>query len=444
MARGASGSRNGHNSPDPLTGLPTRVFFENRLNQALVEARRSGKMIAVVLLDLDRFRKTNHSLSHALGDVLLQNVARRLQHGLKSRDLLARLGGDEFLLMKEINRAEEAIQTAEHIVDSIQLPFHIEESEVHLTASVGVSLFPQDGSDPEVLLRNADAALTRAKEQGKNTYQFYHVSMTTEDTKRLTLENSLRRALKENEFTVYYQPQVDLRSGQILGMEALVRWQIPGFAVISPKEFITVAEDTGLIVPIGQWVLHTACAQNKAWQDQGLGRLCVAVNLSARQFQQKDLVKMIGQALGETGLEGNCLELEITESYAMRNPDFTMTVLRELKNMGVRVSIDDFGTGYSSLSYLKQFPIDTLKIDRTFVKDLPNDPNDVAIAAAIIVLAHNLKLQVIAEGVESAAQLAILKKHRCDRMQGYLFSRPLPADAFEALLKEKKSLPVAR
>ena len=303
-----------------------------------------------------------------------------------------------------------------------------------------MSVYPKDGERIETLLRNANTALYRAKEEGKDNCQIYTPEMSTEAEKKVILENSFRRALKRKEFVVYYQPQVDLESGQIVGMEALVRWQNPEFGLVPPMDFIPIAERTGLIVPMGEWVLEQACAQAKAWQESGHPRICVAVNLSARQFQQQDLVRTIARILKEARLDPECLELEITESYAMQNADFTISVLRDLKQMGVRVSIDDFGTGYSSLSYLKQFPIDTLKIDRSFVRDLSAATNDAAIADAVIALAHGLKLLVVAEGVETREQLAILKKHRCDRMQGFLFSPPVPADKFEQMLRERRTL----
>jgi EAL domain-containing protein (putative c-di-GMP-specific phosphodiesterase class I) len=339
-----------------------------------------------------------------------------------------------------VRTPEEAEALAHKIIEDLHTSFDCDDEQLHVITHVGVSLYPRDGERIETLLRNADTALYRAKEDGKNNYQLYTPSMSTEAEKRVILEHSIRRALKREEFVVYYQPQVDLETGQIVGMEALVRWQNPDFGLVPPMDFIPIAEKTGLIIPMGEWVLHQACAQNKAWQEAGHPRLCVAVNLSARQFQQQDMVKSIAQVLQETRLDPGFLELEITESYAMQNADFTIGVLRDLKKMGVRVSIDDFGTGYSSLSYLKQFPIDTLKIDRSFVRDLSAVTSDAAIAEAVIALAHTLKLLVVAEGVETSEQLSILKRHRCDRMQGYLFSPPVPAEQFETMLKDRKQL----
>lgn len=425
---------------DPLTGLPTRMFYDAQLREALDQSRQSGRQLAIVFLDLDGLKVINHTFGHAMGDLLLQEVAKRLTECVDPNGVLARLGGDEFLIFKEIENAEQVEALSRRIIETLHMPFSCEDEELHVITHVGVSLFPKDGERLETLLRNADTALYRAKEEGKNNYQIYTPEMSTEAEKRVILENSFRRALKRKEFVVYYQPQLDLATGQIVGMEALVRWQNPEFGLVAPLEFIPIAEKTGLIIPMGEWVLQEACRQNKVWQEAGFPKLCVAVNLSARQFQQQDMVKNIARILSDTHLEPEYLELEITESYAMQNADFTIGVLRDLKKMGVRVSIDDFGTGYSSLSYLKQFPIDTLKIDRSFVRDLSAVTSDAAIADAVIALAHSLKLLVVAEGVETPEQLAILRRHRCDRMQGYLFSPPVPSEKFEQLLRERRSL----
>jgi diguanylate cyclase (GGDEF)-like protein len=427
---------------DHLTGLPTRTYYDTRLREALDRAKASKHQVAVIFLDLDGLKIVNHTFGHAMGDLLLQQVAKRLKECVNSKGTLARLGGDEFLIFREIKEPEEAETLAQKIVEQLNTPFTCEDEELHVITHVGVSLFPKDGERLETLLRNADTALYRAKEEGKNNFQIYTPEMSTEAEKRVILENSFRRALKRKEFVVYYQPQIDLESGKIVGMEALVRWQNPEFGLVPPMEFIPIAERTGLIIPMGEWVLQEACVQTRAWQKAGLQKLSIAVNLSGRQFQQQDLVKTIGRILHNAHLEPECLELEITESYAMQNADFTISVLRDLKRMGVRVSIDDFGTGYSSLSYLKQFPIDTLKIDRSFVRDLSAATSDAAIADAVIALAHSLKLLVVAEGVETREQLAILRRHHCDRMQGYLFSPPVPALKFEQFLKERKTLPL--
>jgi diguanylate cyclase (GGDEF)-like protein len=424
---------------DPLTGLPTRGFYDARLREAIIHAQQSGGSVAVIFLDLDGLKIINHTFGHAMGDLLLKCVAERLGGCINGKGVLARLGGDEFLIFQEMPSGEAEI-LARKIIETLHKPFNCEEEELHVITHVGMSLYPKDGERLETLLRNADTALYRAKEEGKNNYQIYNPAMSTEAEKRVILENSFRRALKRGEFVVYYQPQLDLVSGEVVGMEALVRWQNPEFGLVPPMEFIPIAEKTGLIIPMGEWVLRQSCVQTRAWQKAGLPRLCVAVNLSARQFQQQDMVKTVARVLEETKLEPEYLELEITESYAMQNADFTISVLGDLKKMGVRVSIDDFGTGYSSLSYLKQFPIDTLKIDRSFVRDLSLATGDSAIAAAVIALAHSLKLQVVAEGVETPEQLAILRRHGCDRMQGYLYSPPVPASQFEKLIREHKTL----
>src|SRR6185437_4212176 len=430
-----------HAYHDPLTGLPNRLLFDYRLRQALPGALSRQRLMAVLALDLDNLHKINHTYDYGMGDLLLGYVSRRLRSCLGPRDVLARLGGDEFLMLVEAQEPADVRRTASEIAENLRLPFNCASRELYITASIGASLFPQDGDTADALLRNAEAALERAKKEGRNNFQLYTPAMNTQTLRRLTLENSLRRALKKEEFVLHYQPLVDLKTGSIVGAEALIRWEVPGYGLVSPAEFIPIAEETGLIVPIGEWVLKTACLQNRAWRDAGLPLLCVSVNLSARQFQQQDLLRLIRATLEASGLEPSALDIEITESYAMQDASFTISVLKELQKSGIRISIDDFGTGYSSLSYLKQFPIHTLKIDRSFVKDLSTDPNDAAIASAIIALAHSLSLDVIAEGVENPAELAILRKHGCDKMQGYLFSRPVPAAEFENLFRSGKKLP---
>ncbi len=422
---------------DFLTNLPNRTTFRDRLTVALAQASRNRKMLAILFVDLDRFKTIVDTLGHAIGDLVLRGVAERLSASLEEGDTLARLGGDEFvILLPQINRADRAVRVAQRILDAIKPPFYFEQNELHITMSIGITLYPYDGEDADTLLRNADTALYRAKEQGRNNYQLYTPAMNARAFERLALENSLRKAVERKEFLVYFQPQVDVQTGAIVGVEALCRWQHPDLGIVYPSEFISMAEETGLITQLGEWVLRTSCLQNKAWQKAGLPSMIVAVNLSGRQFQQLDLVESMARILKETGLDPQWLEIEITESIAMQNADYTNVVLRSLKGMGVRVALDDFGTGYSSLSYLKKFPIDTLKIDQSFVRDLTSDSNDAAIANAIIVLAHSLKLKVIAEGVEMKEQEAFLREHHCDIIQGFLFSVPLAPPALESLIRQ--------
>jgi diguanylate cyclase (GGDEF)-like protein len=421
---------------DFLTNLPNRTTFRDRLTVALAQATRNRKMLAILFVDLDRFKTIVDTLGHTIGDLVLRGVAERLGASLEEGDTLARMGGDEFvILLPLINRADRAVRVAQRVLEAIKPPFHFEHNELHITMSIGITLYPYDGEDADTLLKNADTALYRAKEQGRNNYQLYTPAMNARAFERLALENSLRKAVERREFLVYFQPQVDLKTGAIVGTEALLRWQHPDLGIVYPSEFISIAEETGLITQLGDWVLRTACTYNKSWQKAGFAPMTVAVNLSARQFQQQDLVESVARILRETGLEPKWLEIEITESIAMQNADYTNVLLRGLKSMGVRVALDDFGTGYSSLSYLKKFPIDTLKIDQSFVRDLTKDPNDAAIANAVIVLAHSLKLKVIAEGVETKEQEAFLREHECDITQGFLFSVPLPAASLESLLR---------
>ena len=422
---------------DLLTNLPNRTTFRDRLTVALAQAGSNRKMLAVLFVDLDRFKTIVDTLGHTISDQLLRSVAERLGASLEAGDTLARLGGDEFvILLPQINRADRAVRVAQAILEAIKPPFHFDHHELHVTMSIGITLYPYDGEDSDTLLKNADTALYRAKEQGRNNYQLYTPAMNARAFERLALENSLRKALERNEFSLYYQPQLKMQTGEIVGIEALLRWQHPDLGIVYPSEFISIAEETGLIGPLGEWVIRTACAQNQDWQKAALPPMTMAVNLSARQFQQQDLVQDVARILKETGLEARWLEMEITEGIAMQNADYTNVLLRGLKEMGVRVALDDFGTGYSSLSYLKKFPIDTLKIDQSFVRDLTIDPNDAAIANAVIVLAHSLKLKVVAEGVETTEQETYLREHHCDTYQGFLFSSPLPADSFEMLLRK--------
>ncbi|SHE73515.1 EAL and GGDEF domain-containing protein [Desulforamulus putei] len=426
---------------DSLTGLPNRLLFNDRLSVAIIQAGRNRKMLAVMFLDLDYFKLVNDTLGHDIGDRLLKGIANRLTRLLRKGDTIARIGGDEFaILLNDITRHEGASTVAQKIIDTLKEPWIIGSHEFHITTSIGIALYPNDGEDVETLMKNADAAMYHAKEAGRNNFQFYTPAMNAKTLKRLELENNLRRALERDEFVVYYQPQVEIQSGKIIGMEALVRWQHPHLGMIFPGEFIPVAEDTGLIVSIGERVLRSACAQNKSWQDAGFPPLRVSVNLSARQFQQQNLVKHVAQILRETGLDPRWLELEITESLAMKDVEFTGKNLFELRKMGITIAIDDFGTGYSSLSYLKRLPIDTIKIDRSFIRDITSDPDNASIVSTIIVLAHNLKMKVIAEGVETEEQLSFLRQQQCDGMQGYLFSGPLLAKDLEGLLAVAKVL----
>ncbi|HTL46868.1 MAG TPA: EAL domain-containing protein [Verrucomicrobiae bacterium] len=422
---------------DPLTDLPNRMLFNDRLGQALAQARRKNQLVAILFLDLDRFKVINDTLGHTMGDLLLRSVAERLKKFTREGDTIARMGGDEFtFLLTGINQVDEAVKTAQNILDVLKHSFNLEGHEVHITPSIGISIFPYDGNDGVTLVKNADAALNRAKEQGRTNYQLYTPVMNAKAFERMTLENSLRKALEKGEFTLYYQPQVDLEFGEIVGMEALIRWEHPDLGLVSPAQFIPMAEETGLIVPIGEWVLKTACAQNKKWQDLGYRPMRIAVNLSARQFNEKNLVEMISGALKETRLEPQWLDLEITESVIMQQLETTIATMRDLHHLGIQISIDDFGIGYSSLSYLKKFPVHTLKIDQSFIREITTDPDDAAITAAVIAMGHSLKLKVIAEGVETMEQLQMLKSLKCDRMQGYLFSRPVPAQTITPLLME--------
>lgn len=427
-------------SHDLLTDLPNRVLFNESLNTALVNANPKTTKLAVCFLDLDRFKTINDTLGHAIGDKLLQSVSQRLANCLRTDDTIARWGGDEFtLLLPEISDVADAARVAQRILTAFKPSFNIENYQLHVSVSIGIALYPMHGEDAETLIKHSDAALYRAKSQGRNKYQFYNSTITSQASELLILEHSLHSALEKREFKVHYQPQVNISTGEIKKMEALLRWQHPELGLISPLKFIPLAEETGLIVNIGEWVLRTACAQTKAWQDElKLPKLSIAVNLSARQLEQPNLVDMITHVLSQTGLSPECLELEITESAAMQNIDLTKSVLRELHEMGVCLSIDDFGTGYCSLSYIKNFPIHTLKIDKSFVRDITNDTNNAAITTAIIALAHGLNLAVVAEGVETEEERNLLRVLECELMQGFFFSRPLcPEDAGVLLRKSK-------
>ena len=415
---------------DSLTGLPNRLLFAQRLQQAMNDASHREVLVGVVFIDLDRFKYINDTLGHDAGDVVLKAVAARLTACVHEGNTIARLSGDEFgIILSDVAHVDDITKTAENILEIFSQPFYVGQRELFITPSLGLTVYPFDEeSQAEGLLKNAEIAMYGAKERGRNNYQYYSVDMTATVSRHLILEHAMRRALDRGEFLLHYQPQIDTTSGKTVGMEALVRWRHPKYDLMSPSEFIPLAEETGLILPLGEWALRTACAQNRAWQNAGFVPVRVAVNLSARQFQQAALLDMIRRVLKETGLEPSSLELEITESVLMQNTESTIATLQDLHAMGVHLSIDDFGTGYSSLSYLKRFPIDSLKIDQSFVRDIPRDADDSAIATAIIAMAHSLGVKVIAEGVENENQLAFLRAQHCDTMQGFYFGKPLPAE----------------
>jgi diguanylate cyclase (GGDEF)-like protein/PAS domain S-box-containing protein len=420
---------------DTLTGLPNRAFFDQQLPQAIARTRQSDQQLAVIFLDLDNFKTINDTLSHAVGDLLLQQVTQRISIALRAEDIVARWGGDEFtLILPNLADPSDAAKIAHRIADQLTPPFLLQNHELHVTASLGIAIFPEDGQDMTTLLQNADVAMYRAKQQGRNNYQFYTQSLSTEAAQRLTMESYLHHALGRDEFTLYYQPQVNVDTGEIVQMEALLRWQHPTLGLVAPQQFIPLAEENGLIVPIGEWVLYTACAQVMTWHQEGLPLVKLAVNLSARQLQHPKLVGMVAQVLAETGLPATHLELEITETAAMADMAASIERLRELRHLGVKISMDDFGTGYSCLSYLKQFPLDGIKIDRAFVIDLPHSAADQAMVTAIIAMARGLALSVVAEGVETAEQNRCLHHLGCSEMQGFLFGRPQPAAVAAAYL----------
>jgi diguanylate cyclase (GGDEF)-like protein len=423
---------------DTLTNLPNQVLFKDRVQHVLALTRRHEQALAVILLNLDKFKVINDTLGFQSGDQVLQEVAQRLTSCVRESDTVARFGSDEFaVLLTQISRAEDAAIVAENIKVSLDRPFNLNGQDYFITSRMGISLHPYDGKDTLSLLKSAATALSRAKEHA-NGYEFYTPGRTTKALKQLLLQNNLRAGLERNEFVIHYQPQVNTETAQVVAMEALVRWQHPGLGLLYPGEFISLAEDNGLIGLLSEWVLRNACRQNKCWQDAGFDPLRVAVNLSALQFQQPKSIETIARVLDETGLDPHFLELELTEGSIMKNPEQAIKKLHEFKAMGVRISIDDFGTGYSSLNYLKRFPIDTLKIDQCFVREITSDAADAAIVKAIITLAHALKLNVIAEGVETSDQFESLQMLKCDEVQGFLFSKPLSTEEFTQLLSEKR------
>jgi diguanylate cyclase (GGDEF)-like protein/PAS domain S-box-containing protein len=420
---------------DPLTGLPNRLLFHDRLEQAVLQAQRNKCLIAVMFLDLDRFKVINDTLGHIIGDELLVAVAERLKHCARETDTIARLGGDEFaVIITQITQEEDVGLVAQKIIQTLSAVYSVAGYEVFITASIGINLYPGVDNDRGKILENADVAMYHAKQYGRNNYQFYSTDMNAVAFERLMLETNLRRALERQEFTLYYQPQIDMQSGNVNGVEALIRWQHPDLGLVSPVEFIPLLEETGLIVPVGEWVIRTACQQTRDWLDAGFPPLTMAVNLSARQFRQSNLVEMIEQSLHEFNIPPELLELELTESIMMDNIEETVETLKKLKLLGLKIAIDDFGTGVSSLGYLKHFPVDTLKLSYDFVLNLPMDSADASIASAVINLARNMQLSSVAEGVENQGQMDFLRGQDCERIQGFLFSRPIPSDQMTTLL----------
>jgi diguanylate cyclase (GGDEF)-like protein/PAS domain S-box-containing protein len=421
---------------DVVTNLPNRLLLNDRISQAISLARRQNRPLAVIFLDLDRFKYINDSLGHATGDKLLQSVSKRLLAGVRNSDTVSRQGGDEFvILLSEISHPEDAATSARKLLLSLNAPHSVDGHDLDIAGSIGISAYPEDGEDAETLIKNADTAMYHAKEKGRNNFQFFKPEMNRRALERQSLEGSLRHAIERQEFLLHYQPKVNLLTGQITGVEALIRWQQSDRGLIPPSHFVPIAEDCGLILPIGRWVLREACRQARAWQCAGLPRLPVAVNVSAVEFRDEGFVDGVRTVLSETGLEARCLELELTEGVLMEDAESTAAVLQELKTMGVYLAVDDFGTGYSSLSYLRQFPIDILKIDRSFVQQITADSEDSLIVSAIINMGKSLKHVVVAEGIETQEQKAYLQSQHCEEGQGYFFSRPVPAAHFAHLLQ---------
>jgi diguanylate cyclase (GGDEF)-like protein len=421
---------------DNLTGLPNRTLLQDRLANALADARRQKYRIALLFLDLDRFKDINDSLGHSVGDILLQEVAERLKTWGREQDTVARLGGDEFLIMlTHLNDVSDAAVATERLMDAMTAEYVIQGHTLNASCSVGISIFPEHGADGETLIKNADAAMYSAKQNGRNNFRFFAEEINAQVIERLTLESSLRPALAKKELFLMYQPQMDIATGKITGLEALLRWQHPNLGLVPPDKFIRIAENCGLIVAIGEWVLRAACSQARKWQDEGLPEVTVAVNVSAVQFRQEGFCALVRRVLHETGLAPKYLELELTESLLLANAELMLSVVQELKAMGLTLAIDDFGTGYSSFSYLRQFQVSKLKIDRSFIRDVGVNPDDEAITAAIISMARSLRLKVIAEGVENEAQMSFLRAHHCDAIQGYYFSKPLAVDKVAGKLR---------
>ena len=421
---------------DNLTGLPNRSLLQDRLARSIARAERAGRKVAVLFIDLDNFKNINDTLGHDVGDELLRHVSRRLSECVRIEDTIARQGGDEFIvLLDNLDDNRGASVVAQKILNSLRQPFLLGGTEQHVSGSVGIALYPEDGRDAQTLMKNADTAMFHGKGLGKNTYQYFTSQMNIAVKRRMTLESALRRAVMQKDFVLHYQPQINLETGEIIAVEALVRWKTEDSGTVMPGDFIPLAEETGLINEIGEWVLREGCRQAKEWEGMGLPRRRMAINLSARQFGDRAFLDMVTRVLADTGLDPACLELEITESQVMRQTDGMIMLLNRLSEMGVHLAIDDFGTGYSSLSYLKRLPIQKLKIDQSFIRDITVDPNDTAIVVAIINMARSLDLETIAEGVETAGQLALLRSKGCRIGQGFLFSPPVRAEAIYPLLR---------
>jgi diguanylate cyclase (GGDEF)-like protein len=432
---------------DSLTKLPNRSLFQDRLRQVMTKNERSNILAAVLFLDIDDFKRVNDTLGHSAGDLLLKGVAERLNQTMRKsdsvsrrteEDMFARLGGDEFtVLLSEIREFEDAAKVSARIINALSRPFVLDNHEIYITTSIGIAVFPHDGKDMDTLLKNADAAMYHAKAQGKNNYQYYKESMNAAAIKRLALEGDIRRAMERNEFMLYYQPQVDALEGRMIGVEALIRWHHPEKGMVPPSDFIPLAEQSGLIIPISEWIIETACSQSRKWRQEGLSPIPISINLTSHQFRQHNFIKTISQAIREHDLAPEDLLLEITESTLMEDTEMTVISLNVLTKLGFRLVIDDFGTGYSSLSYLKRFPLYAIKIDQSFVRDVTTDQDDEAIARAVISMARSLKLKVVAEGVETVEQMRFLIEQGCEKMQGYLFSRPEPPDRISEFLAKQ-------
>jgi len=422
---------------DTLTGLPNRLLFLDRLNQYIHKAHRNKHKVAVLFIDMDRFKEINDSLGHVFGDKAIKEVARRIESQIRETDTLARFGGDEFIMIfNEIKDPIVIVDIVQKVMQSMNEPLVIDGHTIYITLSIGISVYPDDTDTADDLLKNADAAMYKAKNDGRNTYKFYTEDMTQKAFERMELESSLRQSIKDENFMLYFQPKIDGESDKITGMEALIRWENGSKGFIPPDKFIPIAEETGLIIPLGKWILRRGMQQVVKWYAEGLHPGSLSINLSMLQLQKHDFISMLEMLLEETMCQPQWLEIEVTESQVMKNPEQTILTLQEISRLGIAISIDDFGTGYSSLSYLKRLPIDTLKIDRSFVKDIPDDEEDIAIVKAVIALAGSLNLHVIAEGVETQEQKVFLVKNGCKNIQGYLYAKPMPADEMEKMLRE--------